>query len=386
MIRRTGDSTIDHGEGVVEILIEDTGIGISEAKLPYIFDRFYQADPSNTREQEGTGIGLALVKQMVELHHGSITVTSKKGKGSTFIIHLPLGNAHLSEDEIVFKKGYKPIDVTAIDALPAELDPLLTNHQNGNGSDLPLMLIVEDNEDMRSYLKEVLSERFHIEEAKDGQLGWEEALKLTPDIIISDVMMPGMDGYQLCQKLKTDERTSHIPVVLLTAHAGEEAKLEGLQIGADDYITKPFGPNELRARVHNLIELRRNLRERFGKKLSFEPKEIAITSMDEHFLQRALDIVEIHKSDADFNAEAFAREIGMSRSQLHRKLKALTNQSAGDFVRSYRLKYARQLIDKGFGNVTQVAYECGFNSPSYFAECFKKLFGKLPSEYAKVRD
>jgi AraC-like DNA-binding protein len=161
--------------------------------------------------------------------------------------------------------------------------------------------------------------------------------------------------------------------------------LEGLETGADDYITKPFSPVELKARIHNLIELRQKLRERFGHSLSLEPKEVAITSVDQQFLQRVLDIMEIHKSDAEFSAESFSREIGMSRSQLHRKLKALTDQSTGDFIRSYRLKYAKQLIEKDFGNMTQVAYESGFNSPSYFAECFKKQFGKLPSEFAKSK-
>ena len=239
---------------------------------------------------------------------------------------------------------------------------------------------------MRLYLSEIFSHSYNIVEASNGQIGWDYALEHTPDLIISDVMMPEMDGHEMCQKLKTDERTSHIPVVLLTARAGEEAKLEGFETGADDYITKPFSPVELRARVQNLIELRQKLRERFSRNLSLEPKDIAITSTDERFLQRAMDILEIHRSDTDFDSNSYAHETGMSRSQLHRKLKALTDQSTGEFIRAYRLTYARQLIEKNFGNVAQVAYESGFNSPSYFAECFKKEFGVLPSEFVRTNE
>lgn len=245
-------------------------------------------------------------------------------------------------------------------------------------------LIIDDNEDMRLYLREVLAENYRLEEASNGQQGLEKALEQIPDLVLSDVMMPEMDGHELCQKLKTDEHTSHIPVILLTARAGEKAKLEGLETGADDYITKPFSPAELRARIQNLIELRQKLREQYSSNLSLHPKDVTVTSADERFLQRALDILEIHRSDAEFNADAYAREMGMSRSQFHRKLKALTDKSAGEFIRTYRLNYAQQLIKKDFGNMAQIAYECGFNNPSYFAESFKKQFGMLPSEFAKA--
>ena len=375
------DLEVDKGDGVVEISIEDSGKGIPSDKLLLIFNRFYQVDSSYTRNQEGTGIGLALAKELVELHHGKITVISKQGEGSTFIIHLPLGKSHLQNEELAVRKGYQAFDTTAIEALRESLTiPAILDHQNG---DLPLLLVIDDNVDMRLYLREVLSETYRVVEASDGSKGWDLALEQIPDMIISDVMMPEMDGHQLCEQLKTDERTSHIPVILLTARAGEEAKLEGLETGADDYITKPFSPVELKARVQNLIELRQKLRERFSRILSLEPKDIAITSTDERFLQRAMEILEIHRSDTDFSSEIFAHEIAMSRSQLHRKLKALTGQSTGDFIRVYRLKYARQLIEKGFGNITQVAYECGYLSPSHFSENFRKEFGVSPSEFSK---
>ncbi len=378
------DPAVDKGEGIVEISIEDSGRGIPPEQLPHIFDRFFQADSSFTRHQEGTGIGLALAKELVELHYGTIKAFSKKGEGSIFAIHLPLGKSYLQKEELAVRKGYQSIDNTDIEAMTENITiPSVQDHQSG---DLPLLLIIDDNEDMRLYLREILSETYQVAEASNGLTGWDYALNNTPDLIISDVMMPEMDGHQLCEQLKTDERTSHIPVVLLTARAGEEAKLEGLETGADDYITKPFSPVELKARVQNLIELRQKLREQFGRNLSQQPKDVAITSMDERFLQRALDILEIHRSDTDFNSDAFALEIGMSRSQLHRKLKALTDQSTGDLIRSYRLKYARQLIEKDFGNITQVAYECGYSSPSHFAENFKKQFGVTPSEFSKMSE
>jgi DNA-binding response OmpR family regulator len=268
-----------------------------------------------------------------------------------------LGKSHLKEEEIVVGRAYKPLDTTPVEALPLE-EPI-QKYDTGKGN-LPLLLVVEDNEDMRLYLREIMSINYKVIEAFNGENGLDFALEHTPDLIISDVMMPSMDGHQLCQKLKTDERTSHIPVILLTARAGEEAKLEGLETGADDYITKPFSPVELRARVQNLIELRQKLREKFEKNLFLIPNEIQVTSIDKLFLQRAYDILEIHRSDPEFNSDVYAREVGMSRSQLHRKLKALTNYSTGEFIRLYRLNYARELLCKNFGDIAQVSYECGF--------------------------
>lgn len=237
------DPAVDQGEGIVEIRVEDSGKGIPRKKLPHVFDRFYQADPTSTRKQEGTGIGLAIAKELVELHYGSISVTSERRSGTAFIIHLPLGKSHLKEEEVILRKGYQLVDTTAIEALPESITvPLAQENQNG---DLPLVLIIDDNEDMLLYLREILTSKFRLMEASNGLAGWEYALEHIPDLIISDVMMPEMDGHQLCRQLKTDERTSHIPVVLLTARAGERAKLEGLETGADDYITNPFNPVEL---------------------------------------------------------------------------------------------------------------------------------------------
>ncbi|MDZ7292398.1 MAG: helix-turn-helix domain-containing protein [candidate division KSB1 bacterium] len=227
-----------------------------------------------------------------------------------------------------------------------------------------------------------LSPLYRVIESFDGQDGLEKALRLIPDLIISDVMMPKMDGFALCAKLKTDERTSHIPVVLLTARASAESRIAGLEIGADDYIAKPFEARELQARVKNLIEQRRKLRERFRKEAALQPHDLAVTATDEKFLQKALAVVEQRMSDEDFGVEIFCREVGMSRVQLHRKLRALTDHSASEFIRTLRLNRAAQLLAQHGGNVTEVAYEVGFNNLSYFAKCFHQQFGVSPSTYA----
>jgi len=371
------DNVIDQGEGIVEMQVVDTGIGIESDNIPYIFDRFYQVEGTNTKLHEGTGIGLALVKELVKLHHGSVHVVSNKGIGTTFIIHLALGKSHLKSEELSISKNYD----NTTSSRPYLKETLVETELHENN--IKIILIVEDNPDMRKYIQGNLSESFQIIEAKNGEDGLNEATNVIPDLIISDVMMPKMDGYELCQKLKTDERTSHIPVILLTAKADKKSKLEGLEIGADDYLIKPFNMEELQIRIQNLIEQRERLRQRFGKDITLQPKDLAITSADEKFLNRAIKIIDENIEETEFNAEQFSREIGLSRSQLHRKLKALTDQSAIEFIRSYRLNYSRQLLDKKYGNVAEISYAVGFNNPSYFAECFKKQFGYLPSKMLK---
>ncbi len=380
--KSVNDQEVDKGKGIVEIQVEDTGTGIASDKLPYIFVRFYQVDNSSTRTQAGTGIGLALVNELIILHHGSVSVTSRKGTGTTFTIHLPLGKSHLKDKELAIQTDYPPAEATGKYATSTIAHANIQQENDGFQEDIPLLLIIDDNSDMRKYLQEILADGYQVVEAGDGKIGLEQAIKYIPDLVISDIMMPEMDGQELCGKLKKDERTSHIPVVLLTAKAGEIARLEGLEIGADDYITKPFSPLELNVRIKNLIDQRKSLRERFSRDITLLPKDLAITSADERFLGKVLKIMEEQSIDTDFNAESFSKGIGLSRSQLHRKLKALTDQSASDFIRSYRLNHARQLLESNFGNIAEITYEVGFNNPSYFAECFKKQFGVLPSEYA----
>ena len=245
-----------------------------------------------------------------------------------------------------------------------------------------MLLIVEDNLDVTLYISSFLESEYRIITAENGEEGWEKASKKFPDLIISDVMMPVMDGFELCKKLKSDKRTSHIPVILLTARADMESKLEGLEFGADDYVTKPFDARELQIRSHNLLEQRRTLKEKFSKTFTLEPQEISCSSLDEKFLQRAFEIIENEISNPEFDVEKFSREIGMSRANLYRKLQALTGQSAKEFIQTIRLKRAAQLLQKHAGNITEIAFDVGFKSPPYFTKCFRDQFGITPSKFA----
>ncbi len=372
------DLKTDPDEGV-KIRVLDTGRGIPQEQLTHIFDRFYQADATLDRKHEGSGIGLALARQFVELHDGTITVESKEGQGSTFTIELPLEELSEAPAENELLHGVlvdSPTSFSTIGSKQHNLESL-----TATSDDRPLVLVIEDNPDMRQYLWNVLNDTYNVLEGVDGLHGRKLAFKEIPDLIVSDIMMPGLDGQELCQQLKQDERTSHIPIVLLTARAGEKAKLEGLETGADDYITKPFSPEELKARVKNLIALRQKLREKYSGQFAFDTEEEDLSSVDQAFLRKVVDEIEAHRSDSAFNPDILANAIGLSRSQLHRKLKALIDMPTMDFVKCYRLKYAKRLLEKGAGNVVEVGYQCGFNSPSYFTTSFKKLFGAPPSEF-----
>ncbi len=245
----------------------------------------------------------------------------------------------------------------------------------------PSILIVEDSEDVRSYLNGLLKNDYRIYEAVDGEDGVKKTSELIPDLIISDVMMPSMDGMEFCKKVKTDWLTSHIPVILLTAKASPESKIEGLETGADDYLTKPFSSNELSVRIKNLLEQRKKLRERFSKEIKIEPSSIAVTSLDNEFLQKAFDVAEKNLSNTEFNSEAFAKEMFVSRSQLHRKLLAITSQAPGEFLRTFRLKRAATFILEKRLSITQIAFEVGFSSPSHFTKAFRQQFNCLPTEF-----
>ena len=342
------------------ISIEDTGIGISEEKLPKIFDRFYQIDSSSVRQFEGSGLGLTIVKELIELHGGSIKVESILGKGTKFIISLPVEETQiLSIEEQVF-------------TYPEEME-----------DNRELILIVEDNIDVRSYIKENLEKNYRIEEAKNGDEGISKAIDKTPDLIITDVMMPLVDGFELCSRLKTDQRTSHIPIIILTAKADEKSKLDGLQIGADEFLAKPFSPKELEIRVGNLIKIRQLLREKYKEISVLKPEDLKVNSLDKEFLSKVFIKIKEHIEDNQFSVQKLAEEIGMSVSQLNRKLNALINQSAGKLIRLTRLDYASQLLEKNAGNITEIAYRIGFSDLSSFTHSFKEKFGITPSEYVK---
>ncbi len=357
----------------VEIVISDNGIGVSAEKLPYIFDRFYQVDASETRHQEGTGIGLALVKELVALYKGEIRVESTPKLGTTFRMILPLP----------YVKEVGTTMVKSVNETIPEQYNLTISKNSSLDKDASIILVVEDNEDMRKYIIDYLRDEFHILEAVHGIEGLQMARDQIPDLIITDVMMPQLDGISMCEQLKADEKTSHIPIVMLTAKADQEDKLTGLDIGIDDYLVKPFDSKELKIRVHNLIQQRNLLRKRYSQQITLEPKQIAITSREEVFLEKVIEGIETNIADEYFGVPQMQELLSMSKTQLHRKIKALTDQGPGEFLRNYRLKKAAQMLANNKDTISQVAYAVGFNSVSYFTKCFKVFYSISPSAYKK---
>jgi len=380
---KSDDPTIQQ---FLEFSVQDNGPGIPAESQQKIFDRFYQVEESVRTEGGGTGIGLSLAHDLVSLQHGEISVVSELGKGSTFSVKLPLGKKHLKESEftiIINNTEFKFQHEDQFDGNNRSHNRKIKEINPNQPTKMPFILIVEDNADIRTQLYDNLMQEYCILEAIDGMAGLKKAIEFMPDLILTDLMMPRMDGIELCRQLKNDQRTSHIPIIMLTAKVTVEDKITGLQTGADDYVPKPFHMPELKARVANLIESRRKLRERFSKEVTLEPKDITITSMDEKFLTRAIEVVETHISEEDFDMSEFRREMNMSRSTLFRKLYALTNQSPTEFIRMVRLKRAASLLKQSFGNVSEVAFEVGFSNPSYFSKCFRKLYNVSPVDYMK---
>lgn len=386
--------------GYIKISVRDTGIGIPKDQLPYIFDRFYQAggDPAHGIEHKGSGIGLALVKELVHLHHGEITVKSEVGKGSEFSLLLPLGAAHLKPDEILADSESLPpeqqeeiYETSSYHSyINEEVDEAeeFTEQENAafkEDSDMEedlekkdVILVVEDNPDVRKYIRGALQAGYTVVEAVDGRQGIDKARKIIPDLIISDIMMPAIDGYQLCNVLKKDVKTSHIPIILLTARASEESIIAGLKTGADDYITKPFNTNILLTRIKNLIDLRRQLQEKIQREMALQPTAIAVSSVDQAFMKELKKALEKNLSCPEFGVDELAKALYMGKATLNRKIRAITGESTNRFIQSYRLKRAAQLLKENFGNVTEVSFEVGFSSSGYFTKCFKKKFHRLP--------
>ncbi|MCP5051002.1 MAG: response regulator [bacterium] len=374
--------------GCVEIAVSDTGTGIPSGQLPHIFDRFYRGMQSHEYKRKGTGIGLALAKDLMELHHGQIEVHSsvmEDTRGTEFILRLPLGTEHLQPGEIMETPGF---DLAQVPAFKVDVDfsEHETHMDTGNIDDeleeaKPIILVVDDNADVRTYIRGSLEPHFNVTEAANGREGIDRAGEIIPDLVISDVMMPEVDGYQMCSRLKKDIKTSHIPIILLTAKASETSMAEGLETGADDYITKPFNSDILVIRVKNLIRLRRQLQLKFQQDMILQPGEIEISSIDREFVNELQDIIEENLSESEFNVGQLTKKLYMSRSSLNRKIRALTGDSTNRFIRSYRLKRAAQLLKSNFGNVTEVAFEVGFSSTAYFTKCFKEKFHQLPHDY-----
>jgi signal transduction histidine kinase/ligand-binding sensor domain-containing protein/DNA-binding response OmpR family regulator len=355
----------------IEIVVKDTGIGISESNLEKIFHRFFQSN-DNTN-QTGTGIGLSLTKELVKLHRGRINVESKHEKGTRFIIMLPF----IVENE---ELAMQPQEIASAENNPESISEL--KEQDENASD-KILLIVEDNIDVRYFIRSHFEPDYRVLEASDGKEGIAVALKNIPDVIITDILMPGIDGIELLKKIKKDERTSHIPIILLTALTSKESIHQGLVAGADDYITKPFDILLLRTKVDNLFMLRKSLQMKYSGELMLQPKNIKLTSPDEKFLKKAIEIVEKFIDDADLDSDKFAQHLGVSRMQLYRKLGALTDMTVKDFIRDLRLKRAAQLLVQNKMNISEVAYSVGFKDLSHFRRCFRQEFGITASDYIK---
>lgn len=372
-----------------EIEVTDTGMGIPQDQIDKIFDRFYQVDSSHTRSYEGTGIGLSLTKELIELHKGKIEVESKEGKGSIFRLYFLLGTDHLKPGEIyeesLSQSAYGGLskgegfseDTISTEETRTERHEINLITKTGK----PTLLIVEDNPDVRKYISTILENIYQITEAKDGEEGLSKSFEIIPDLIISDIMMSKMDGFEMCSRLKTDERTSHIPIIMLTAKATTQDKVSGFELGADDYIMKPFEAEELKARINNLIEQRKRLHQHFRKYGLTDIDEKQFLPIDQKFLQNAVDVISKHISDTSFSVEVFADKLAVSRSLLTKKIEALFGDSPNELIRRIRLNKAARLIERNTGNISEIALEVGFNNPSYFAECFKKQFGVAPSHY-----
>jgi len=369
------------GKDCCKLVVQDTGIGIIEEQIDKVFDRFYQSESSRWRKNKGTGIGLALVKDLVNLHKGDIDLKSISGVGTEITILLPLNQAASETQSEMEIPSLDPIDPDL--EVPVEFDPQTQVLSEEEISAQNIVLVIEDNDDIRNFLRLTLEPSYRVFEAVDGETGIAKATEIIPDIIICDIMMPGKDGFEVTKVLKKQEKTSHVPIVLLTAKAGVENRIMGLETGADAYIPKPFSSEELHARITNLIAGRKKLKEKFSRALTIKPEVAIEPSMEQKFLLRVKGVVDQFLGDENFSVEQLSKEVGMSRAQLHRKLIALTGVSASRFVRNYRLEHAHQLLQNKVGTVSEIAYRVGYSSPAYFTKCFTEDYGISPSQVKK---
>lgn len=384
-----GSILIDIKKEAEEIIIsvKDSGVGISTEYIDKIFDRFFEVAAHKKLEGDytkGTGIGLSIAKNIVKLHHGEISVRNEKPKGAVFSVKLKLGKTHLSENEIV--KNFKMSDDVSQYVTQMEI-PQVKEKQNIEdliASEKKFtILVVEDNAVLRSFIKEILKPNYNILEAENGKIALNKAIKNLPDLIISDVVMPQMVGTELCSKIKTTLATSHIPVILLTSRTSLVYKFEGLESGADDYISKPFDLKEFNLKIRNLLESKQRLKEKFTSNQNIEFSDVSLTSLDQKLLKKAFEIVKENLANEDFNITQFGEELGVSRSMLFTKIKAWTNSTPKDFILEIRLNHAKKLLELDKFTVSEVSYKVGFKRTKYFSQCFKKKYNLTPSEYLK---
>ncbi len=360
----------------LQLVVSDNGIGIPADQLEQIFERFYSSSQHDA-EMESSGIGLALTKELAELHGGNIAVKSEEGVGTTFTVLLPVNESLLEKGHLIESRT---VAVPTLVAIPATTNAGENIDQPIGSRKQEIVLVVDDNEDVRNYVMDQLQGRYQLLSAKNGKEGLELAKAHVPGLILSDVMMPEMDGIEFSKAIRAEEATSHIPIILLTAKAERDDKLQGLETGAEDYLTKPFDAEELRLKVNNLVEQRKRWRARFSNVVTFKPKEMAVTSVDEIFLNRVASVIEENMDEELFGVPELAQAVGLSRSQLHRKLKALSDKSPSQIIREMRLQRAKELLEKDAGNASEVAFMVGFNSLAYFSKCFKDAYGYSPSE------
>ena len=372
-------------EGQIFIEVEDTGIGIAKEHVDKIFDLFFEI-PAHNNEQinynKGTGIGLSIVKNIINLHKGTITVENKTTKGVVFKVKMLLGRNHLLDKEIL--KDFKISD--DLEQYTSQLNPAEIVQEDDlndleNTEDKLTVLIVEDHKILRSFMKNLLKEDYNVITAENGAIGLKKALKFIPDLIVSDVIMPEMVGTELCSKIKENIKTSHIPVILLTSRSSLIYKIEGLESGADDYISKPFNLVEFKLRIKNLLISKQRLKTKFSSEDNFTPSEIVVSSLDEQLLKKAFKVVEENISNEQFDIPFFCSELGVSRTMLFTKIKAWTNFTPNEFIHEIRMKRAAQLLEQNKINISQISYKVGFNNPKYFSKCFQKKFGETPTQY-----
>jgi DNA-binding response OmpR family regulator/anti-sigma regulatory factor (Ser/Thr protein kinase) len=381
-------------EKEVTITVADSGCGITGEVGDKLFEKFYKAERKGAASKPGFGIGLFLVKQYTEAHKGQISYTSEIDKGTTFTLLLPKGKDHFDQDTIaedaMTDVEQEPVllDELTEDAASGEDNPAGTennkNRLDALVSEKQTILVVDDEKEIRQYLAQVFCDQYTIYEAENGEAGRLLAQKYLPDIIISDIKMPGMDGIELCKNVKNDPALSHIPVILLTSSSSPESKLEGIEGGADDYITKPFDKGILMARVINLLKTRNSLQKYFYNEITLNNKsDSKISEEYKEFLDKCIAVVEAHLEDDDFTVKTLSSEIGMSHSNLYRKVKAISGQSLNTFIRFIRLRKAAELMINTPDNVNEIAFRVGINHAKYFREQFHKLFGMNPSDYIK---
>ena len=370
------------GDQYMRIVVSDSGIGIPQQQIKKLFDRFYQVTESKNHKYSGTGIGLSLVKRLVEIMYGNVEVKSELGEGSEFVVTIPVNRQFFANHELdisgqVFESGIR-------NKVAILYDQIIDSPKTGTSvdqKDMPVVLVIEDHQDMRSYISSNLKKHFVVFEAENGKEGFELARKEEPELILSDVMMPEIDGFELCRKIKSNLYTSHIPFILLTAKGEVEDFVEGLETGADDYISKPFNMDVLVAKIAGIIENRRKLKKKFLSLEEVTPSELTSSKLDEKFLSKINELIEIHYTDPMFDVDTFASKMFVSRSQLYKKLKAITGLSTNDYLTVFRLKKSVELLKKGDLQINEIAYNTGFNDPKYFSRVFKKYYNCSPSEF-----